>query len=174
LTLETNLTLKKSKKLLEASMVEADSQAVRDIVNALLKVNPDLIDAETFQRISRLVEPLQVALDTQIQIDILSLNIKDQQEKLGELTREIESLTRIGVDAAKLAEDSHSQVEALNFNVKNQNGKLEMLINKVASMEKAFIEVSNQLTMLSESERQLRQKQKFVLEALEQYLRRHS
>lgn len=67
--------LKKSQGLL-GETAEADINALKETLKSLRKVSPDLIDAKIFERLTRLVDSVQIAKDTQNQVNVLASNIK--------------------------------------------------------------------------------------------------
>jgi len=123
--------LKRSDKLL-GTPTQADMEALKGTLEALRKVSPDLIDSKIFERLSRLVDSVKIARDTQAKIDNLTKSVQNQQKKLDHLT------------------------------------------TTIYAMNRTFNQLDTHLTVASETNRQLKQKQKLVLDMLEQWLRKHS
>ena len=88
---EVEAFLKRSEKLL-GTPSEADIKAVKDTLEALRKVSPDLIDSKIYERLSRLVDSAEIARDTQKQVNGLGFDIKNLQLKLANLTDSLESM----------------------------------------------------------------------------------
>lgn len=72
--LQVEKFLTKTQKLLGVP-VEADINRVKDTLEALRKVRPDLIDAKIFERLSRFVDSVKIAKDTQVQVKGLSSDV---------------------------------------------------------------------------------------------------
>ena len=94
---ELETFLEKSEKLL-GSPSEADLKAVKDTLEALRKISPDLIDAKIFERLSRLVNSVEIAKDTQRQVADLALKIKTLEIKIGALTSTLQ-MVKAGFDS---------------------------------------------------------------------------
>lgn len=112
--------LKKSEGLLGVT-TEADIDALKDTLEALRKVSPDLIDSKIFERLSRLVDSVKIARDTQVKVANLSVEVKNLQSKLEKLTNSLHSL--------KTSFDSLDQ--NLTFNTESErqrNKKLGMVL----------------------------------------------
>jgi len=130
--------LKQSSELL-GTLPSEDLKAVKDALEALRKVSPELIDEKVFARFQSLI-------DTKALVDSLQVKIDASVEALNELKGE-------------------------HINLQNQ---VKTLIKGLGETQKAFDVLERRLTFDAESTRQRNEKLGFVLEGLEQYLRRHT
>jgi len=80
--------LRKSKDLIG----DSDFEAVKDTLEALLKVNPDLVDSVFYERISRLIDSARISRDTQEQVRHLTAVVDKQQKSMDKLTEQLESI----------------------------------------------------------------------------------
>jgi len=85
---EVKAFLEKSNKLLGAP-TEADIKEVKATLEALRKVSPDLVDSKIFERLSRLVDSVQIAKDTQMHVNALAADVKRLEAKTIKLTEEL-------------------------------------------------------------------------------------
>ena len=85
---DIKLFLEKSRDLIG----DSDFEAVKDTLEALLKVNPDLVDSVFYERISRLVDSAQLARATQARIIELSAAIDQQKKSLTILAEQSRSM----------------------------------------------------------------------------------
>lgn len=91
---ELEAFLERTDKLL-GTPTETDVKAVKDTLEALRKVSPDLIDSKIYERLSRLVDSVQIAKDTQQQVKALSLNVKTLEAKTAKLTQTVQLMRDI-------------------------------------------------------------------------------
>jgi len=125
---DVKLFLEKSRDLIG----DSDFESVKDTLEALLRVNPDLVDSVFYDRISRLVDSARISKDTQAQVHRLSIAVDEQRKSMDQLS------------------------------------------DRLKSMNDSFNRLHSQLVRDNEKDRQTRQKLNFVLDGLEQWLRRHS
>lgn len=119
---ELKAFLKKTDKLL-GTPSEADVNAVKDTLEALRKVAPDLVDSKIFERLSRLVDSVQIAQNTQKQVNLLALNVKNLEIKTRKLTETLQFMKnsfdglerRLTFDANSQAHRNKKFVETLEL-----------------------------------------------------------
>lgn len=88
---EVEVFLKRTDKLL-GSPNKPDITAVKDTLDALRKVSADVIDGEISERLSRLVDTVQIAKDTQEKVNCLALEVKNLATKNNKLTKTLQSI----------------------------------------------------------------------------------
>jgi len=85
---DIKLFLEKSRDLIG----DSDFEAVKDTLEALLKVNPDLVDSVFYERISRLIDSARISKETQLQVHRLSAVVDKQQKSMDKLTQQLQSI----------------------------------------------------------------------------------
>lgn len=116
--------LKKTDKLL-GTPSEADINAVKETLEALRKVAPDLVDSKIFERLSRLVDSVQIAKDTQKQVNRLAFDVKNLEIKTQKLTETLQSM-----------KDSFDSLEGrLSFEVESQAHRNKKLMSVLEGLD---------------------------------------